>query len=530
MSASVTHRGRLAQLALSALLATALVLTCAQAAGAYTFGSTVAPTGAEQTVYDWSTMACEPLDIPDTPARAFRDSSGHVQLLGTHFINRRMIGPSLDDLRHDCRVVMNSERDSDPSHYQDREWLAAPYTEDGSTVYALASHEYQGYQHPGACPSPYTFRNCWQNSITLAVSTDDGNSYAHLPSTSALVASVPYVYTPGNPDPYGVFSPSNVIRKPDGYYYTMVHTTQYGLQQAGVCLLRTDDLADAQSWRAWDGAGFTTDFADPYADPPPSPDAHVCQPVAQSQITTMTDSLTYNTYFGKYLLIGATEAVDPISGNTVRGFYYSLSNDLITWTGRKLLIQAVLPWAHTCSDEDPLIDASILDPDSGSRNFDTNDQNPYLYFVRQHYLVNGSSCFQLLDRDLARVPFQFTGPGAAAAAASFTPSTSIAQPGSAVEFDASSTRTVDDSRASYRWDLDGDGSFESNTGHLPRVKRSYDRAGSVTVRLRVTDELGDRMDTARRLEVGACAGKGPPCKSKCRGHGRRSCATGDHRP
>jgi hypothetical protein len=42
----------------------------------------------------------------------------------------------------------------------------------------------------------------------------------------------------------------------------------------------------------------------------------------------------------------------------------------------------------------------LLDPDSPSPNFETSDQQAYLYFVRIHY----SSCQPTLDRDLVRVP------------------------------------------------------------------------------------------------------------------------------
>jgi hypothetical protein len=63
-------------------------------------------TGSEQVVFDWSQDACEPADIPDIPARAFRDAQGRVQLIASHYVNRRMTGPDLDHLTHDCSVIM----------------------------------------------------------------------------------------------------------------------------------------------------------------------------------------------------------------------------------------------------------------------------------------------------------------------------------------------------------------------------------------------------------------------------------------
>jgi hypothetical protein len=298
MSAEPKRRRTRALLA-SVAFALFATLSIASTAFGYSFGSTVTGLGPEQTVFDWSTMACEPLDIPDTPARAFRDSSGRVQLIASHFVVRRMIGPSLLDLRHDCRVVMRSHFDANPAAFEDREWIRAPYTENGRKVYALLTNEFQGWRHTGTCPAPYIWKECWLNSVTSAVSTDGGNSYSHAPGPAHLVAALPYEYSPGNPDAYGVFGSSNILKLPDGYYYAMSKVEKYGLQDVGVCVMRTNDLSDPQSWRAWDGTGFDTRFIDRYAEPSESPSAHVCEPVSYSRIGKLADSITYNTYFGK---------------------------------------------------------------------------------------------------------------------------------------------------------------------------------------------------------------------------------------
>jgi hypothetical protein len=77
--------------------------------------------GLEDKVFDWSQGACAPDDIPDTPARPFRDAQGRVQLIASHYTNRRMSGPDLDHLTHDCGVIMPSHYDSDPAKFDDRE-------------------------------------------------------------------------------------------------------------------------------------------------------------------------------------------------------------------------------------------------------------------------------------------------------------------------------------------------------------------------------------------------------------------------
>ena len=56
----------------------------------------------------------------------------------------------------------------------------------------------------------------------------------------------------------------------------------------------------------------------------------------------MTDSLTYNTYLDKYVLVSPAGAPQPGRRGVVWGFYYSTSDDLIDWTPRRLIREAVL--------------------------------------------------------------------------------------------------------------------------------------------------------------------------------------------
>ncbi|HVE69449.1 MAG TPA: PKD domain-containing protein, partial [Solirubrobacteraceae bacterium] len=59
-----------------------------------------------------------------------------------------------------------------------------------------------------------------------------------------------------------------------------------------------------------------------------------------------------------------------------------------------------------------------------------------------------------------------------------------------VAFDASASSDADGTIARYEWDLDGDGSFETDTGAVPSATRSYSTGGTRSVRLRVTDDDG----------------------------------------
>ena len=360
--------------------------------------------GPEETVFSWARDRCEDEDIPDLPARAFRDEAGRVNLISSHFVNRRFVGPSLDRVSHPCAVTMASGEDPDPAKFNDREWLAAPYTLDGRTVYALVHDEYQGHRRPARCLSG-EYQKCWYNAVTLSVSRDGGRSFSDArPPPDHLVASAPYRYQPDS-GPYGIFTPSNIVRsEDDGYYYTIVRAEDREQQPLGSCLLRTKRLDDPRSWRAWDGSGFDVAFADPYRGVPGGPADHVCAPLAMPEIATMHESLTYNTYLDKYLLVGIAGDALPGRPGTTWGIYYSVSDDLVNWSRRKLIREIEAVWTYECGDSNPILYPSVLDPESTSRNFETTGQRPYLYFTRFHY----RNCVQTLNRDLVRVRLSFS--------------------------------------------------------------------------------------------------------------------------
>lgn len=371
-------------------------------------GSTLRVTGPPEIVFDWSTDRCADDDIPDLPARAFRDARGQVQLIATHTIARRYIGRQLDRLRRECRPVFVSERDADPASFNDAEWIAAVYTEDGETVHAIIHNEYHGWEHPGRCAAPDNF-SCWYNTLTLARSTDRGWSYHHpVTPPDHLIATLPYQYE-DSAGPYGIFSPSNIIRGPGGAYYAFIKVDDYRSPSQWVCLMRTRDLSDPRSWRFWNGRGkrFDGRFVNPYTDRFKKLDKHVCKPVDPASIgAQMVESVTYNTYLKGYVLIGIS--ADTLDGREVWGFYYSFSTDLINWTRRKLLLEVDFPWTVANPADIHYLYPSLLDPRSRSRNFETTGRTAYLYYMRNNGGLEPSSMD--LDRDLIRVPVEFETP------------------------------------------------------------------------------------------------------------------------
>lgn len=356
--------------------------------------------GDEEVVFDWTTNRCNQENIPDLAFRAFRDIENQVQAIINHKTNYRMVGPDLNNLTIDCNPIMLSQNNPDPSLYTDAEWIAAPYTEDGQTIYALIHNEYQGHMHPGQCPQNDYF-SCWDNSITLAVSTDGGLTYAEaLPPPDHLVARLPYPYEAGK-GPMGYRSPSNIIKGQDDYYYSFFNVIDYGTQIQWTCLMRTADLAQPNSWRFWNGTAFEGEFVNPYIDPISDPDLHYCAPIDQDNIgATMNESITFNTYLNRYVLVGIS--ADWLDNREVWGFYYSFSYNLIHWTPRKLLVEIELPWTVEFPGSDTsYLYPTLLDPASPSRNFESTGNTAYLYYTRNNF-GHGS-----LDRDLIRVPVEF---------------------------------------------------------------------------------------------------------------------------
>src|SRR6185312_10075443 len=166
----------------------------------------------------------------------------------------------------------------------------------------------------------------------------------------------------------------SIVKRPDGYYYALMRVEAHGVQPEGTCLLRTNDLSQPASWRAWSGTGFSIRPHNPYTEPSEDPADHVCQRVSYQQINKMGASLTFSTYFGKYLLVDVSFLKDPVTEITETGFYYSLSDDLVNWTTRKRILDAPLQSTYSCGDpEEPLSNAVVLDPDSPTRNFETTD-------------------------------------------------------------------------------------------------------------------------------------------------------------
>ena len=75
--------------------------------------------------------------------------------------------------------------------------------------------------------------------------------------------------------------------------------------------------------------------------------------------------------------------------------------------------------------------------------------------------------------------------------------------GQPVTFSAAAAVDPDGTIVRYEWDLDGNGSFETDTGQTPSLSRTFATPATVQVSVRVTDDDGRTAQTARTLRVSA---------------------------
>ena len=239
------------------------------------------------------------------------------------------------------------------------------------------------------CPSQdHAF--CTLISITSATSSDGGATFQHS-SPPELVAVVPFRYEPTWMR--ALWQPSNIVRSPrDGAYYALVqydaHAQDGSEDVQGMCLIRTDDVADPHSWRAWDGrGGFSIPFHDPYSGGSGGEECSLVTP----GIGALTYSLSYNSYLDAFIAVGVGTG----------GFFYSTSDDLIHWSPRMLLMSATQTF--TPGGNPPfLVYPTLIDPASPSRSFDVTGPAPYLYYTKMY----GRSSHD--GTDVLRVPVQLS--------------------------------------------------------------------------------------------------------------------------
>jgi hypothetical protein len=266
-------------------------------------------------------LGCDP-DVSDAPIKAFRTRSDDVMVVASCDLgSRAFTGPSLGQARHSCNVYFNSTLDYDMSMSACREWIQSPFTFPNGSTYALTHMEYHNESNQVML---------W-SSVTLLTSHDGGQSWQHSRRPPGhIVATAPFKYDPAWQEPvyspvaaYGFRSPSNIVQS-GGMFYAFVTSgwtngpaaaPVHG-QAMGACLMRTADLTDPASWRAWGGASFNVSLAaNAYVDDAVVPSEHICAP-----LTDMTYiSLLYSTFYKAHIIVGTS------SGNDAAGWSFQIA-------------------------------------------------------------------------------------------------------------------------------------------------------------------------------------------------------------
>lgn len=376
----------LALLTLSAAAQSAPPAPAQQAASAGTIKAVL--DGGRTQVFTTPHDSCSADDIPDAMARAFRDDTGTIHFITASSDMYQSLGPTLTSLVHSCEAAFVSANDPDPAAYNDQVWLDSFYTLDGKKIAALSHTEYHGWSHPGECneQNPNNYFYCEYDSDTYHQSNDGGYHFNGSKAPANLVAGVPqkYVLDAG---PMGYSVDSNIVSY-GGWFYAVVTDWPWPRNCSGQtgpnhCIvplggapMRTTDVFDPSSWRAWNGKDFSVSFVDPYLGPVSHLGQHIYTPVPYMQFVN-----GLNVYQPSNVLVAVLwDYWDHELGPP--GLYFATSTDLINWTTPKLVVTLAEISAHDPKGSYLYAYFSLIDPDAPDPSFSIIGEHPYLYYVR----------------------------------------------------------------------------------------------------------------------------------------------------
>lgn len=327
------------------------------------------------------TTGCVPHYNPDAPLRAFVSSAGEIVAIAGHWQNRRLVGPELTELDLECSIIFESLDSGEPDVGRGRSWIAATWTNDGETIFALVHDEFQAHRFPGLCHFD-SYIECWYNTVRLILSMDSAKSFEDL---KKKVISPNFLQDRYQGRHRGYFNPSNIIMV-DGELFTLVYTTGGNGQESGVCLFRANDSEHPTAWIAWDGTDFSSVLADPYTG---EPKGALCKPVGEfsSQVGSVVQ-LRDRTFL----------AVSNMDIDGRAQFVTKTSADLINWNDADVLGNLPTMWSRNCNDVFRYGHPSILPATTLSNNFDQVDSTAYLFLTRFHV----ENCNLGSKRDLVR--------------------------------------------------------------------------------------------------------------------------------
>ena len=330
---------------------------------------------------------CEALDVPDAPLRAFRRADGMIVAFATNYQNRALLGPSLTQLSHDCRLVYQGKHLADPAQFDDRTWITATWTFDGVTVAALGHNEYHGDDFPDRCQFK-GYSECQYNAVVPLRSLDGGRSFFRIDYPTPIAAP-PMKNDTDQGRIRGYVNPSNIVFH-DGYYYTLIGRSDLDGKKAGRCLFRNKDVSNPETWTVWDGRTYISIVGSPYQlgwTAKPTCEGATGLGGALGSIAKIKNTNLFAAFW-------IAESAGNIEGGDVN---VSFSDDLLHWSGTEHILSATPSWARKCPVGVRFNYASVLSDSDEGRNFETLGGAAWLFLTR-------SPCSHGLDWDLVRFP------------------------------------------------------------------------------------------------------------------------------
>jgi len=320
----------------------------------------------------------------------------------------------------DCARWLSSKSyaGSMPDRYDTGLWMVAPFTHDGTNVYALVHNEFHG-EWTGSSRwcreqrlSIYLPCNYW--NLVSAFSTDGGRHFVlrqTRPNWNEPAISIAEPYAPDtasqHPLPQGIAAQSNMIEQ-DGFVYLLAQ--QIGTpalvppkENAGMCLFRAPVPLDPSTrWQGWAGAGIgwiSLPASYPAAPQPP--------PCAKVLPGAFRFSWSYNPGLKQFIMLGlaadpayrlSCPAADPTVRDSDQAFVYmtakaDLPNGRFTVvTAQTCLVRInwFTRWGRSWPTNIGAAYPSLLDPTSPTLrpgggtdlNFQYSGGQPYLYYTR----------------------------------------------------------------------------------------------------------------------------------------------------
>lgn len=347
--------------------------------------------GTERVLFDQRTDACDASDLPDAPARAFRDDQGQMVLFAPNYRNRAFVGPGLDHLIRDCTIRFAASGNADPKLLDDRSWLHAFHTEDGRNIFAFATASFIPYRHDIPCAAGPEHTDCWYNGLAALHSGNGGATFQYLGNPPHQIAfPPPEAYRSDVADPAGFLTATNIVAWNGSLYTILWRRGGDGGTKSHNCLARAP-ADNPMAWDVWSGSAFIP--------------AARFDGIGWSTLTTACGAVGPRTQpnIRGLLLHARTQtfvAVFQYRTGTTLGFFYATSKDLITWSTPELLLRVDLQpddarrasWAGY---------PSIIDDTSPDRNFGSMGETARLVFVR--FLPKGQ---RSVTRQLVAIPIR----------------------------------------------------------------------------------------------------------------------------